>query len=240
MSPSTARGLRTTRAACPFGATERGTQETCSQGPTDRWRARRCAAMRRHELPNRSPQRAQRIQSYRHRRACPRLPQGPSDPIHGALGRALQPAWWGSTPESGHGRSSPGRPATGYCVARVNRGHSVDFPLTGRPRWTGLGSTRSSARSTLRPGSVSGRRGAAARGHLREDRRPRCPQGRGSPPRPRLHRHSSIRWQADCGTQGRQARAPQPARQLLFPPQPADTVSDPVGPNGGPSPPLFG
>jgi hypothetical protein len=43
---------------------------------------------------------------------------------------------------------------------------------------------------------------------------------------PRLQHHSSIRWQAGCGAQGRQARAPQSARQLLFSPQPADTVSD--------------
>ena len=39
-------------------------------------------------------------------------------------------------------------------------------------------------------------------------------------------RRSSIRWQADCGAQGRQPRAPQSARQLLFLPQPVDTVSD--------------
>lgn len=45
----------------------------------------------------------------------------------------------------------------------------------------------------------------------------------------RLQHHRSIRWQADCGAQGRQARAPQPARQLLFSPQPADTVSDKAG-----------
>jgi len=42
----------------------------------------------------------------------------------------------------------------------------------------------------------------------------------------RQQHHRSIRWQADRGAQGRQARAPQPARQLLFSPQPADTVSD--------------
>ena len=42
----------------------------------------------------------------------------------------------------------------------------------------------------------------------------------------RPQHHRSIRWQAGCGAQGRQARAPQPARQLLFPPQPADTASD--------------
>jgi len=43
---------------------------------------------------------------------------------------------------------------------------------------------------------------------------------------PRSQQHSSIRWQADCGARGHQARAPQLARQLLFSPQPANTVSD--------------
>ena len=36
------------------------------------------------------------------------------------------------------------------------------------------------------------------------------------PPRPVTQHRRSIRWQADCGAQGREARAPQSARQPLF------------------------
>ena len=41
-----------------------------------------------------------------------------------------------------------------------------------------------------------------------------------------MQHHRPIRWQAECGAQGRWARAPQSARQFLFSPQPVDTVSD--------------